>query len=66
MTDRYTKAVLTVIAAMLVYNAVKNEPKEVKAAPAECGHQLEPCHVTLDGETITVIVEGLVKTYQSP
>ncbi|MDW9823710.1 hypothetical protein [Sinorhizobium meliloti] len=66
MVDGYTKLVLTVIAAMMVYNAVKDEPSSASAAPADCGDRLAPCYVTLDRETLKVTVEGIVQTWQAP
>lgn len=64
MVDRYTKVVLTIIAAVMVYNVVKDGTGTAQADPADCGNALDPCYVSLSGETIKVEVEGSVHTYQ--
>jgi hypothetical protein len=48
MVDRYTKVVLTVIAAALVMLAMRpwREPQPARAQGSECGNSRNPCFVT--------------------
>jgi hypothetical protein len=62
MTDRYTKAVLTVIAAVLVVLVAQNSTRPTVAqSAAACGSNFNPCYVTnhlIDGLTpLTVRVK---------
>jgi hypothetical protein len=50
MTDRYTKAVLTVIAVALVAIVVQNGMRNASAQlGGGCGNFLEPCYVKTGG-----------------
>ncbi len=48
MVDRYTKTMLTIIAAALVCLAVQGVVPSAKAARDTCGELLNPCYVTND------------------
>jgi hypothetical protein len=45
MLDRYTKFILTVIAAALVAIAVQNATRPARAQLAQCGNVQTPCYV---------------------
>jgi hypothetical protein len=45
MVDRYTQAVLTVIAASLVALVGQNTVQSAKAQMAQCGDKKSPCYV---------------------
>jgi hypothetical protein len=59
-TDRYTKSVLTVIAAALVVLAVQNASKTATAQqqPGAMCTVLSPCYVKNDGITPLNVVEA--------
>lgn len=47
MFDRYTKAILTIIAAALVAGVVQRAVTPADAEPAQCGDIKTPCVVVL-------------------
>ena len=49
MIDRYSKIVLTVIAAALVAIAIQQAAPSAKAL-SDCGDYLSPCYVTTRGD----------------
>ena len=57
MTDRYTRAVLTIIAAALVVIAGKGLAPNASAQFGSCGTSANPCVITPDS-TINVYVAG--------
>ena len=61
MVDRYTKAVLTVIAAALVALVVQNAAPDASAQiQARCGDRFKPCYVTTghsDVLRVTIVEE---------
>jgi hypothetical protein len=55
MNDRYTKAVLTVIAAALVVLAVERVMPVASAQSSACGVSRDPCYVmTAPGDFVSI------------
>ena len=58
MPDRYTKIVLTIIAAALVGLLVRGVAPGAKAESPICGTALEPCFVTnVDTKPLWVLIK---------
>jgi hypothetical protein len=59
MIDRYTKIVLTIIAAALCGLVVQNFTTPARAL-GDCGDRFDPCYVTT-GDTLDVRVQNTVE-----
>lgn len=62
MFDRYTKAVLTVIAISLSVLAIQNIQSASAVGSSGCGSAKDPCHITLaENEAFEIVQDGRVK-----
>ena len=63
MVDKYTKAVLTVIAAALLGIVAQNAMQPASAQAVPCGAAMAPCSVVITGSLHPLFVTN---TLQSP
>ncbi|MDR9782289.1 hypothetical protein [Rhizobium redzepovicii] len=65
MIDRYTKAVLTLIAVGLLLNVFKDDIRPAMAQQQQCGSSQLPCFISFGDRTVSVRITDKVNVFET-